>query len=333
MKDVQMTRKAVAIILCVTVWNLCAVAGFAREIGTAPGDPQVYSSPIAGLLAAAQPRPGAVASLSPAPAAVSGSVGAVAWKSLPGAPGAWACRTGSGSVLLDLKQAGRISVLENSNVDVRAAGDETVVSLLRGSVRVEGPAGAVVRVETFDGSYVLGGSAYQARFSWRAGTLAVSGDPGRRQDAAMTGAALEISTTPERLSLLNGRPTAVAARVTDALGEPLAGVPVMFTAKASGGRVSFGGSPNAPVFTDERGVAETTATALGASSVEIGAAVAGTEAAAAAQAGVDRTTGGQKWMAVVVLGALAALTVALVLVVRDRDDPKLESGTPTRVTP
>ncbi len=334
MKDVQMTRKAVAIILCVTVWNLCAVAGFAREIGTAPGDPQVYSSPIAGLLAAAQPRPGSPASLSQVPAAVSGSVGQVAWKSLPGQPGAWACRTGSGSVSLDLQQAGRISVLEDSNVDVRAGDDATVVSLLRGSVRVEGPSGAVVKVQTFDGTYVLGKSSeYQARFSWRSGTLAVSGDPGSREDAAMTGAALEISTTPERLTLLNGRPAAVAARVTDALGQPLAGVPVVFTAKAAGGRVNFGGSPNSPVFTDERGLAETTATALGASTVELGAAVAGTAATAATQADVNRTTGGKKWMALAVLGAVGALTVAVALVLRDRDNPKLETGTPTRVTP
>jgi hypothetical protein len=332
MRDVQITRKAVAVVLCVTVWNLCAVAGFAREIGTAPGDPQVYSSPIAGLLSAAQSRHGG-ATLSPAPAAVSGTMGHVTWKRLPAAEGAWACRTGSGSVTLDLKQAGKIAVLENSNVDVRADGEQAIVTLLRGSVRVSGPAGTAVRIQTLDGTYTLGGpAAYEARFTWRGGALAIVGDAGQRTDTAMKSASLVLST-PERVTLVNGRPGAVSARVVDALGEPLAGVPVVFTAKAAGGKVSFGGAPNAVVFTDDNGVAGTMATVLGAANVEIDAAVAGTEAAAAAQAGVQRTTGRQKWVALAVLGAVAAATVALVIVTRDEDNPKLEPGTPTRVTP
>ena len=37
--------------------------------------------------------------------------------------------------------------------------------------------------------------------------------------------------------------------------------------------------------------------------------------------------------AVLVLGALAAATIAIVVVVRDKENPKLETGTPTRVAP
>jgi hypothetical protein len=331
MKDVQKTRKAVAVILCVTVWNLCAVAGFAREIGTAPGNPQVYSSPVAGLLAAAHSRSGG-AVLTPSPTAVAGTMGQVAWKALPGMPGAWACRTGSGSVSLDLKQAGKVSVLADSNVDIRADRNESIVTLLRGSVQVEGPAGAVMRVQTFDGTYTLGSSAaYQTRFAWRGGSLTVTGDSGPRSGAAMN-PSLAVSTA-ERLTLVNGRPGTVTARVVDALGQPLAGVPVVFTAKASDGKVLFNDGPEAIVLTDDNGVAGTTATALGASTVEIDAAVAGTEAAAAAQAGVERTTGRQKWVALAILGAVAAVTVALVIVARDKDNPKMDAGTPSRVAP
>ncbi len=336
MKDVRTTRKILACILCVSVWHLCSIAAFAGEVGTsAPVGSQIYSSPVAGLLSAGQ---SAIASgyrnLSVQPKGVSGSVGQVSWKSLSTDSPAWTCRTGSGgAATLDLKEAGRISISENSNVDVRLAGEDLVVTLVRGAVLLEGTAAARIRVETYEATYLLGDSSpFRTRFSWHSGSLAISGDPGRRIEGETASPALKVAGPTQPVRLAHGKASPLAVVVTDTLGEPVAGVPIVFSAP-EGARVSFSGAPSAVALTNERGIAQTTAAVLGSGPVAIGAAVAGTTNSAAVQADVNRTTGKQKWMAAVILGALAAATIALVVVSRNEGNPVLTTGTPTRVAP
>jgi hypothetical protein len=319
-------QKATAITLCMTVCHFCVITVYAREIGA--GGAQDFSL---GDLSA---RKGIWSSRPAHPGAVMGSAGHVAWKSLPGPSPYWTCRTAAGAaVSLDVKGNGTISILEDSSIDLQAAGDELQVSVLRGSIQLEGPAGARVVVRTFDGTYLLGESAFKSRFSWRAGALSLNGDAGRRLSDSSE-IAVKILPESDRIRLVNGRPGKLGVRVVDALGEPVQGARVEFSARDRGARISFAGSEVASVMTDEDGVAATQATAFsGGAPAAVTASVAGTAASAAVQADVDRTTGGQKMMAWIVLGALAAASVILVILIKDEDDPELSTGAPSRIAP
>jgi hypothetical protein len=189
-----------------------------------------------------------------------------------------------------------------------------------------------VKLRTFEGAYSPGTSEpFNTRFAWRSGSLAVEGKGLNRIEGKAAKIGLQVANA-ERVRLANGKPGTVGVRVVDLTGEPVQGVPVIFS--AAKGKVSFAGSARATVLTNAEGLAETTATAFGTDHpVEIEAEVAGTETSAAVQADVDRTTGGQKMMAWIILGALAAATVALAWVAQNKDDPVLSPGTATRVAP
>jgi hypothetical protein len=335
MKYVRKSQKVMAVVMCVAVWHLCVVAGFAQDIATAPAGPPAFSSPLTDMMktGSAGLDPALARSVVAYPRAVTGSVGQVTWKSVTRSSPLWTCRTGTGSaVSLDLAAAGRVSIHADSHVALHVAGDDLVIDLVRGALRLEGPAGARVQLRTFDGVYRPSESeSYNARIGWRDGALALEGSGLTRVEGKAAEIGLQLAND-QRVRLANGKPGKLGVRVVDATGEPVQGVPVVFS--AGKGRVSFAGSPVATVLTDAEGVAETTATAFGSGiPVEIAAEVAGTETTAAVQADVDQTTGGQKVMAWIVMGVLAAATVVLVLAAQNEDDPELRPGSATRVAP
>ena len=134
-----------------------------------------------------------------------------------------------------------------------------------------------------------------------------------------------------------GKPHPVGAVVTDATGQPLAEVPILFSSNSQNDtrfRVSFSGSPSATALTDENGVAASKVTVIGHKGLgAIFATIPGTTATAALPADVNPTSKGGKVAAWLVFAGIVAVSIFLILDALDKDDPVLEPGTATRVAP
>jgi hypothetical protein len=150
----------------------------------------------------------------------------------------------------------------------------------------------------------------------------------------LRGAGLSVRPAEPRVRLSTGRARPVAVVVSDASGEPLAGVPVDFSvgpapAGIKAARVALAGAATARSLTNASGVAETMATPLGEGEASIAATVAGMPAAAVpADAGTGHSN---KLLGIAALAILGALTIALVIRAADEDDPELQPGPPTLV--
>jgi hypothetical protein len=278
------------------------------------------------------------------PLGVAATIGTVAWRNLQQATPSWICTTGgNSSVSLDLKTGGRVSILERSTVNLQLPEGDPVVTLLGGSLHLSGSEGNRIRIQTYDGIYLLESTKpYQTRVSWRAGQLALSGDSIRKLENERVSAAelgLEIRPENPRLKLSSGKPHPVGAVVTDATGQPLAEVPILFSSNSTNDthfRVAFSGSPSVTVLTDANGVAASRVTVLGNGGLgAIFATIPGTTATAALPADVNPTSKGGKVAAWLVVAGIVAVSIFLILDAIDEDDPVLEPGTPTapRVSP
>jgi hypothetical protein len=273
------------------------------------------------------------------PLGVAATVGTVAWKNLAQTTPAWNCRTGeNSSVTLDLKSAGKVSILEQSRVNLQFPEGAPVLTLLGGSLHLSGSEGNRLRIQTLDGIYLLeSAKPYQTRLSRRAGQLALSGDSLRKLENERASAAdLGVEIRPENpaLTLSSGKPSSVGAVVTDATGQPLAEVPILFSSNAQSDsrfKVSFSGNQSATVLTDKNGVAASKVTVIGHEGLgAIFAAIPGTTAAAALPADVNPTSKGGKVAAWLVFAGIVAVSIFLILDALDKDDPVLQPGTPTR---
>jgi len=128
----------------------------------------------------------------------------------------------------------------------------------------------------------------------------------------LPGRALRILPCEERLVLSAGKPRTFSASVADAAGQPLPGVPVVFASGQTGNsrlRVALSGRERVAPLTDQQGVATVSAAA------------------------VAQTTGHRKAAALAILAGIAAATIVLVVRAAAKEDPRLQPGTPSRVTP
>ena len=347
MRAIRSIQKPLARLLLLSVCNLCCVAGLAQEVSLS--SMSVAKRNLA--LPATAPTTAAQAALHPLgaegrfsaarPRGVTGSIGQVTWKNLnPGMP-IWHCRTDElASVALGLGQARKVIILERSSVILRENGNDVVITLLAGSVQLEAAGGGRIHLETYDGVYQPDpAKPFQAKFTWRDGRLVTEGKRIDKLEAevALLGCALRILPCEEHSVLSVGKSRAFSVSVADAAGQPLPGVPVVFSSGQTGNsrlRVAFSGRMRVTVLTDEQGVATVSAAALGeAGPTTLLVTVPGTGESTTIPADVVQTTGHQKVAALAILAGIAAATVVLAVRAATKEDPKLQPGTPSRVTP
>jgi hypothetical protein len=335
MRPVTRTRGAVALFLVVSLLHLSSITasgGDLKNLARPSLKPVLpdYLTQTGRLPLAAQPL------------GVAATIGTVVWTNLQQSTPSWICRTGdNSSVTLDLKTAGKVSILERSRVNLQLPEGDPVLTLLGGSLHLSGSEGSRVRIQTYDGIYLLESTRpYQTRVSWRGGQLAMSGDSIRKLEnemASATDLGLEIRAENPSLKLSSGKPHPIGAVVTDATGQPLAEVPIRFSSNSQNDtrfRVSFSGSPSATVLTDGNGVAASKVTVIGHQGPgAIFAAIPGTTATAALPADVNPTSKGGKVAAWLVVAGIVAVSLFLILDRLDEDDPVLEPGAPGRATP
>jgi hypothetical protein len=324
MKGVQ---KAIAILMAASVLQFYSLPALGSERDGPPASASQRSTSLPAQASPGRtlPRIAFTPDTAVAPHEVSGSVGQVSRKRLPDSSVAWYCNTGAESgVVLELSSTSKLDIYEHSRVSLTVAPDTITVTLLHGSVAVEGAAGRMVYIRTFGGTYVIDGDARgRARFSWREGRLLAEGKT-RQAVEASASSGPDVLVTPTGVA--SG---SVAVRVTDPNGNPVLGVPVVFSPGPSGGRtrVAFAGSANARVLTDSQGVARTAIATLGGGPSAVVAAVEGAVASATVPVDTPRTTGKQKLAALIALGAVAAVTAAIVVHEVHRENPVL---TPSR---
>jgi hypothetical protein len=326
MRSTTKTRGALALFLLVSLVHLCAISAAGGDLKnlTRPSLKPVlpeYLTQTGRLPLAAQPL------------GVAATIGTVVWTNLQQATPSWICTTGgNSSVSLDLKTGGRVSILERSRVNLQFPEGDPVLTLLGGSLHLSGSESNRVRIQTYDGVYLLESMRpYQTRVSWRAGQLALSGDSIRKlENERLSAADLGLEIRPENPSLMlsSGKPHPVGAVVTDAAGQPLADVPILFSSNSQNDtrfRVSFSGSPSVTALTDEKGVAVSKVTVIGHNGLgAIFATIPGTTATAALPADVNPTSKGGKVAAWLVFAGIVAVSIFLILDEIDQDDPVLE---------